>query len=401
MPTPRAHGRAALPRPERSAARSGTSCSAARGGARRSSSCRSTTRSGCSTRRARPACRRRSSTARAAILLEHLKMLRLHLDVAARRPLLLVHDHRLDDVELPRRRPADRRGDRALRRQPGAPGPRTCSGTSPSRPGITCFGTSAAYIAACMKAGVEPARGRDLGAAAQRRLDRLAALARGLPLGLRPRRRRHLALLDERRHRRLHARSSAACRRCPSTRASCRRARSARRSRRSTRTATRSSTQVGELVLTEPMPSMPVSFWGDADGCALPRELLRDVPGRLAPRRLDRDHLARHGDHLRPLATRRSTAAACGWGRARSTAPCSRVDEVVDALVVDVPREGTDGWMPLFVVLRDGRELDDELVARDPARGCARTARRATSPTRSAQSPRSRARSRARSSRCR
>ena len=31
------------------------------------------------------------------------------------------------------------------------------------------------------------------------------------------------------------------------------------------------------------------------------------------------------------------------------------VDDVVDALVVDLPREGTDGWMPLFVVLREGR----------------------------------------------
>jgi len=29
-------------------------------------------------------------------------------------------------------------------------------------------------------------------------------------------------------------------------------------------------------------------------------------------------------------------------------------DDVVDALVVDIPREGTDGWMPLFVVLREG-----------------------------------------------
>ena len=40
------------------------------------------------------------------------------------------------------------------------------------------------------------------------------------------------------------------------------------------------------------------------------------------------------------------------------------VDEIVDALVVDLPREGTDGWMPLFVVLREGEELTDELVAR-------------------------------------
>jgi len=37
------------------------------------------------------------------------------------------------------------------------------------------------------------------------------------------------------------------------------------------------------------------------------------------------------------------------------------IDAVVDALVVDLPRPGTDGWMPLFVVLREGTELDEEL----------------------------------------
>ena len=37
------------------------------------------------------------------------------------------------------------------------------------------------------------------------------------------------------------------------------------------------------------------------------------------------------------------------------------VDAIVDALVVDIPRPGTEGWMPLFVVLREGAELDDEL----------------------------------------
>jgi acetoacetyl-CoA synthetase len=37
------------------------------------------------------------------------------------------------------------------------------------------------------------------------------------------------------------------------------------------------------------------------------------------------------------------------------------LDDIVDALVVDVPRPGTEGWMPLFIVLREGAELDDEL----------------------------------------
>ena len=41
----------------------------------------------------------------------------------------------------------------------------------------------------------------------------------------------------------------------------------------------------------------------------------------------------------------------------------SAVPDVVDSLVVDVPKPGTEGWMPLFVVLREGVELDDELVA--------------------------------------
>jgi acetoacetyl-CoA synthetase len=44
------------------------------------------------------------------------------------------------------------------------------------------------------------------------------------------------------------------------------------------------------------------------------------------------------------------------------------LDEVVDALVVDLPLEGTDGFMPLFVVLRPGVELDDDLVGRIRAR---------------------------------
>ena len=38
--------------------------------------------------------------------------------------------------------------------------------------------------------------------------------------------------------------------------------------------------------------------------------------------------------------------------------------EVLDALVIDLPREGTDGWMPLFVVLRDGVALEDPLADR-------------------------------------
>ena len=96
-------------------------------------------------------------------------------------------------------------------------------------------------------------------------------------------------------------RSSAACRWCRSTRASCRRARSAATVESWDPDGKPLIGEVGELVITEPMPSMPICFWGDADG-----ERYRDAyfdmyPGHLAPRRLDRDHRPRHRDHLRPL----------------------------------------------------------------------------------------------------
>ena len=120
--------------------------------------------------------------------------------------------------------------------------------------------------------------------------------------------------------------------------------------------------EVGELVITEPMPSMPIFFWGDEDG-----ERLRDSYFSMYP------GVWRHGDWIK--ITSRGTAIIYGrsdstinrGGVRMGTSEIYRavldVDEVVDALVVDLPREGTDGWMPLFVVLREGATLTDELVA--------------------------------------
>ena len=107
------------------------------------------------------------------------------------------------------------------------------------RAGVTMFGTSASYIAACMKAGVEPGAGRDL--------SRLKAVgSTGSPLSpegfdwiYEHARRRHLAVLDQRRHRPLHRLRRRRRRCCPSTAASCRRGRWAPRSRPGTKTATR------------------------------------------------------------------------------------------------------------------------------------------------------------------
>jgi acetoacetyl-CoA synthetase len=122
--------------------------------------------------------------------------------------------------------------------------------------------------------------------------------------------------------------------------------------------------EVGELVIAQPMPSMPASFWGDEDGSRLRDAYFEYYPG-----------VWRHGDWIE--ITERGTAII--YGRSDSTINRGGVrmgtseiyravlaeDDVVDALVVDVPREGFEGgWMPLFVVLRDGAQLDDELVGR-------------------------------------
>jgi acetoacetyl-CoA synthetase len=121
--------------------------------------------------------------------------------------------------------------------------------------------------------------------------------------------------------------------------------------------------EVGELVITEPMPSMPIFLWGDEDGSRLHESYFDTYPG-----------VWRHGDWIE--ITERGTAII--YGRTDSTINRGGIrmgtseiyravladDAVVDALVVDVPKAGTEGWMPLFVVLRDGEELTDELVAR-------------------------------------
>jgi acetoacetyl-CoA synthetase len=118
--------------------------------------------------------------------------------------------------------------------------------------------------------------------------------------------------------------------------------------------------EVGELVITKPMPSMPLYLWNDPDG-----ERYRDSYFDMYP------GIWRHGDWIEitergtAIITGRSDSTINRGGVRMGTAEIYRavlaVDEVTDALVVDVPREGED-WMPLFVVLREGAELDDELV---------------------------------------
>jgi acetoacetyl-CoA synthetase len=121
--------------------------------------------------------------------------------------------------------------------------------------------------------------------------------------------------------------------------------------------------EVGELVVTEPMPSMPLYLWNDPEGTRYRESYFDMYPG-----------VWRHGDWIE--ITERGTATISGrsdstinrGGIRMGTSELYRavlsLDEVLDALVVDLPKEGTDGFIELFVVLREGTRLDEELVGR-------------------------------------
>ena len=229
------------------------------------------------------------------------------------------------------------------------------------RAGITMFGTSASYIAACMKAGVEPAAGRDL--------SRLAAVgSTGSPLS--PESfdwvYEHLGedtwLFSTSGGTDLCTAFVGGVPLLPVYRGELQARALGAAVEAWDEDGNAVINQVGELVVTEPMPSMPVFFWGDPDGSRYRASYFENYPG-----------VWRHGDWIE--ITSRGTAVI--YGRSDSTINRSGVrmgtseiyravlgvDEVVDALVVDVPRPGTEGWMPLFVVLREGAELDDALRA--------------------------------------
>jgi len=227
------------------------------------------------------------------------------------------------------------------------------------RAGITMFGTSASYIAACMKAAVEPGAGRDLSRlrsvgstgsplspegfdwiyeqlgsdtwlfSTSGGTDLCTAFVGGVPL--------LPVYRGELQGRALGAAIEAW-----------------------DEDGNAVIDQVGELVVTKPMPSMPIFFWGDPDGSRYRASYFEHYPG-----------VWRHGDWIE--ITSRGTAII--YGRSDSTINRAGIrmgtseiyravlgiDDVVDALVVDMPRPGTEGWMPLFVVLREGAALDDDL----------------------------------------
>jgi len=118
--------------------------------------------------------------------------------------------------------------------------------------------------------------------------------------------------------------------------------------------------EVGELVCAEPLPSMPLYFWGDEDGSRLHDSYFDTYPG-----------IWRHGDWIEITAEGGSVI----YGRSDATInrrglrlgsseiyqAVEGLEEVMDSLVVDLEFLGRESFMPLFVALAPGLTLDDAL----------------------------------------
>jgi acetoacetyl-CoA synthetase len=120
---------------------------------------------------------------------------------------------------------------------------------------------------------------------------------------------------------------------------------------------------VGELVVTKPMPSMPLHLWNDPDGKRYREAYFSVYPG-----------VWRHGDWI--TITGRGSVIVHGrsdstlnrngvrMGSADIYRAVEKLPEVQEALVIGAEQPDGDYWMPLFVVLSDDATLDDTLAVR-------------------------------------
>jgi acetoacetyl-CoA synthetase len=119
----------------------------------------------------------------------------------------------------------------------------------------------------------------------------------------------------------------------------------------------------GELVVRQPIPSMPLYFWADDDGQRYRDSYFSEFPGIW--RHGDLIRLTEHGGYV---ISGRSDATLNRFGIRIGTAEIYRaiesLPEVKDSLIVSVELPGARFFMPLFVVLEEGSELSDELVKR-------------------------------------
>ena len=121
--------------------------------------------------------------------------------------------------------------------------------------------------------------------------------------------------------------------------------------------------EVGELVVTQPMPTMPLFFWNDPGNKRYLDSYFDHYPG-----------VWRHGDWIRitprggAIIYGRSDATINRYGIRMGTAEIYRVveelPEVLDSMVVDLEYLGRESYMPLFIVLREGHALDNDIEHR-------------------------------------
>ena len=225
--------------------------------------------------------------------------------------------------------------------------------------GMTCFGTSASYLTSCMKGGIEPARDFDLSA-----LKSIGSTGSPLPPEgfdwVYGQVKEDLWLFSTSGGTDLCTAFVGGCPLLP--------VRTGELQCRSLGAKVEAYDaegrpvigEVGELVITEPMPSMPLHLWNDPDGERYRESYFDTYPG-----------VWRHGDWIKV----KPDGSAVIYGRSDSTInrggvrmgtaeiyrAVDRVEEVQDSLVVDIQKPNGDPFMPLFVVLKEDRELDDEL----------------------------------------
>ncbi|WP_010098282.1 acetoacetate--CoA ligase [Ornithinibacillus scapharcae] len=118
---------------------------------------------------------------------------------------------------------------------------------------------------------------------------------------------------------------------------------------------------VGELVLTEPFPAMPIYLWNDEDGSRMHDSYFNMYPG-----------IWRHGDYIKItghgtcIIYGRSDATINRGGIRIGTSEIYRavdqIKEIDDSLIVDIPLVNGDSFVPLFVLMKDNHELTDEIV---------------------------------------
>jgi acetoacetyl-CoA synthetase len=228
--------------------------------------------------------------------------------------------------------------------------------------GMTYFGTSAAYISACRKAGLEPGRSFDL--------SRLRAIgSTGSPLSVDGFQWVYEKVSDDLALESISGGTDlctpfvGGCRLRPVRAGEIQCSYLGAKAESFNEAGESVVGQVGEHVLTEPMPSMPLYFWNDPGDRRYRASYFEVFPG-----------VWRHGD----WAKLKENGGWIVYGRSDSTIKrhgirmgtaelyqaVERLPEIADCLVIDMEALGQESYMPMFLVLQEGATLDEALEAR-------------------------------------